>query len=60
MGPVIVVGFVVDEDRPILVVPEHEAPVARVCGVQAHQMGVHTFSLEGRLHGVSGGVVPDM
>ena len=49
-----------DEDRPVLVVPEHEAPVARVCWVQAHQMGVHAFSLEGRLHGVTGGVVSDM
>ena len=60
MGPVIVVGLVVDEDRPILVIPEHEVPVAGVGGVETHQMGVDSLPVEGRLHCVPDRVVPHM
>ena len=42
----IVVGLVVDEDRPVLVVPERSS-VAWVCCVQAHQVRVHAFLVEG-------------
>ena len=56
----VVEELVADEDRAVLPEPEHEVAVARLGGVEPHQVGGDAFELQRRLHGASDLVAPDM
>ena len=60
VGPVVVVKLMVDQDRAVLAEPEDEVAIARLRGIEPHEVGVDAFVLECRLHGAADLVVPDV
>ena len=56
----IVVELVADKNRAVRAVPEHEVAVARLPGVEPHEVGIDALVVESGLHVAADLVAPDV